>query len=80
MVRDARFARVVVRSIERSLLSASRLVELADLSYDALASWRAERRSPTPDAAARVADVLDAHALVLQKAAAEIRKELERAR
>lgn len=70
-----RLARVAASAVERAVLTARGVMEVAGLSYDALHSWRSERREPSPESLERLADAFEQHARELDRLAAVLRKE-----
>ena len=69
---------IAANAVTRAALGVKDLLDVAGLSYDALASWRAGRRQPNEDSLERLANALEGHAREIEKQVGLLRKAIER--
>lgn len=79
MVRDSRITAAVDQAMNTIVVTARDVAEQVDVSYDALASYRAGRRGAPASLLEKLADILELKATALQTVARKLRKEAERA-
>lgn len=67
------------RLLREAVLTLASIAKQSGISYDAVLSWRGERRYPGPESLRAVADVLEAHARKLTTIAAKLRNAADEA-
>lgn len=71
---DPHLRELIQRVLDEAPFSMRQLAEEAGISYDAIRSWAADRRTPRPENLEQLAEALERRGARLQKIAEEVRR------